>query len=114
MERSTLVTIFCLILLSQFPNVLANEENLPEENEIIKKFHDCDSWTFDINTKSDILPPSEPFPWDKIFKILEIFSSFIPIIGGSLLAWKVWNVIKRWRHGRPRDYSGLNRHGCDI
>ncbi|MDH5266765.1 MAG: hypothetical protein OEW62_03700 [Candidatus Bathyarchaeota archaeon] len=179
MHKLTLVTITCLLLLSHFPHVFADSENVSKEIERIetgenvkivyykdghKEMFVSGSVTMGVNVNIDSSdenesvfnkverieteenckityygdghkemfvtgsvdmhfdvsgtaqievttspPPSEPFPIDKIFgiikHILEALSTYG--VGGSLLAWMIWNVIKRLRHGRPRDYRGV-------
>lgn len=128
MQKSTLITIICLLLLSHFPNVFADNENVSKEIERIEigenvkivYYKDGHKEMFvsgNVNVNFDVSgtaqaissPPPEPFPIDKILgiikHILEALSTYG--VGGSLLAWKMWNVIKRLRRGRPRDYRGV-------
>jgi len=54
--------------------------------------------------------PLNPFPIiDKILKLIKQILDTLNScgVGYSLLAWSIWNVIKRLRRGRPRDYRGI-------
>ena len=133
MRKLTLLAINCLLLLSQLPHVFADSENVSKEIERIEIGENCETIYYKDGHKEVFVtsrvnvnfgastgtahvieipqpPPHKPFPIDKIFRIirhiLEIFSSCG--VGGSLIAWMIWNIIKRLRRGRPRDYHEVD------
>jgi len=132
MQKLTIVAISCLLILTQIPNVFANSGNISNGieriemkdgmkivyyknglREVFFTVYECVTVDTSVETTTQVirtpLPPIEPFPIDKIFRIikqvLDTISSYG--IGCSLLAWMIWNTIKRLRHDRPRDYRGV-------
>jgi len=122
MQRVTLIIIASLLLLSQIPHVFANSENISKEVENIDTEEDENIYRISsINVVSYFpsvgtivrqpspTPPTEPFPIDKIFRIIKQILDTLSScgVGYSLLAWFIWNAIKGLRRGRPRDYRGI-------
>jgi len=132
MQRLTLLTITCFLLLSQIPSVFANSGNVSNEierievkegmkivyyknglREVYVSFSESANVDTSIETTTQVIHtpihPIEPLPIDKIFRIikqvLDTISSYG--VGCSLLAWMIWNTVKRLRRNRPRDYRGV-------
>jgi len=124
MQKLTIITITCLLLLTQIPNVFANSGNSSSEIEKIEMkdyknglrgkfltFYGSVNVVTSVETTTQLIhiPPIEPFPIDEIFRrikqILDALGRYG--VGSTFLAWRIWNVIKRLRRGRPRDYRGV-------
>jgi hypothetical protein len=132
MQKLTMVTISCLLILTQIPNVFANSGNISNGieriemkdgmkivyyknglREVFVSFSGSVNVDTSVETTTQVIHtpihPIEPFPIDKILRIikqvLDTISSYG--VGCSLLAWMIWNTIKRLRHDRPRDYRGV-------
>ena len=66
-------------------------------------WHTVGTWQTTITTH-----PS-PIPVDKILRIIKQILDALNACGAgdALLAFTIWNIIKRMRKGRPRDYHGV-------
>lgn len=117
MKRLTTVIIIILFLSTQIPNALAEDDRIETtENDGGKQMF----LTFSVNINFELstgvshvvsIPPPYSFPFEKIFEIIsEIMKNvFNPIgVGCTLLAWKIWNLIKGLRPNRPKDYNEVN------
>lgn len=129
MQKSALITITFLLIISQVTHVLATtSENASREIErveigenykkiiykdgtvemfvnAIANLKLSDSVTADV---IKIPKPPFPFPIEKIFELIKQILEALAGggVGCALLAWKIWNIIKGLRRGRPRDYRG--------
>lgn len=128
MQRLTLITVTCLLLLTQIPNVFANSGNFSNEiekieikdgmktiyyknglREVFFTVYGTVNAVASVETTTQLIhTPIEPFPIDKILRIITHVLDTLNRygVGSTFLAWMIWNVIKRLRHGRPRDYRG--------
>jgi len=113
MLRLTVILIACFILLVQMPCVSATDvtaETDNKENGTVYRVSSSLNIVFNLGTTGVVysppIVPPEPFPIEKISKILKQLMDFLigPGVGCTILAWKVWNIIKRLRQDRPRDY----------
>jgi hypothetical protein len=132
MQKTTLISIIFLLLISQITHVFANSQNVSNEIERIeigensKTIYYKDgsremfvtaivNFGFSVKTTPiiEVHPPLFPIPIDKIFRIIrQILENIFNAsgVGCFLLAWKIWNLIKGLRRGRPRDYRGVEWH----
>lgn len=118
------------MLLTQIPNVSANGENVSKEVERIEMSENCKTIYYtdgsaevfvtfvenlNLHASSSAAytqAPITPFPIDKILRIIKQILDTLNAYGAgdALLAFTIWNIIKRLRRGRPRDYHGVEWH----
>jgi hypothetical protein len=120
------------MLLTQIPNVLANSGNVSKEIERIEISENCKTiyytdgsaevfvtavanLNFHTSTSVTYTPipiTPLPIPIDKILRIIKQILDTLNTCGAGdvLLAFIIWNTIKRLRRGRPRDYHGIEWH----
>ena len=136
MKRLGLLSlILCFLFLSQVTHVLAIEQNSSREVEKVevkngmkiiyysdgaREFFIACSANINVQTSVSTVvsravhytPPNWPNIIEKIFKVInQILKTLAKVgVGSFLLAWRIWNLIKSLRKGRPRDYygAGLN------
>ena len=124
------ITIVFLLIMTQIARCSALEENSSNETERIeigknpkRVYYNNESVEMSVSGRvvvyyhpqtctvfgSSTPPPPKPPDIIEILKIVkEILRSFIGYgVGCILLAWKIWNVLKGLRRGRPRDYRGI-------
>ena len=117
------------MFLTQIPNVSANSENGSKEIEKIEIGENCKTIYYTdgsaemfvtavaslnfhtstsvVYTQAPIAPPL--IPVDKILRIIKQILDTLNACGAgdAILAFTIWNIIKRIRKGRPRDYHGV-------
>ena len=124
--------ILCFLFLSQVTQVFAIEENNSRNIEKVE-FKDgmkiiyysdgtreffvvCSTVIKAQTSVSSVVshtvyyrPPNWPSVIERIMKIIkQIIETLNGISTGCfLLAWRIWNIIKGLRKGRPRDYYGV-------
>jgi hypothetical protein len=132
MQKSTLITIIFLLLISQVTHVFANSENVSREIERVEIGENSKTIYYKDGTKEmfvtgslnvnfgssvgtahviGVPTPAPSIPFDKIFQILkQILEGIFGTIGLGclLLAWKILNIIKGLRRGRPKDYNEVS------
>lgn len=119
MKKLPIVCIILLLLISQSTLVLANNENVSKEIEQVETVENGKEVfaTLFANSKVSssvetvIRTPPLIIPFNEIFRILKLIFENIfgrAGLGYFLLAWKIWNIIKGLRRGRPRDYRKVN------
>ena len=125
-----IVLVFFVLLLLNVPNVFAQNETTREIDRIettenSKTIHYKDgskhmfmtaSATINVESQShasysilEILPPPNPFPFEKLFDLLEMLKNLLAPIGVAsiLLATIILHRIKGLRHNRPKDYNRI-------
>jgi len=120
MQKFTLIAISCLLLLSQIPHVFASSsENVSHEIERIEIGENCKTIYYKDGSKEVFVtckvnvnfaasagvahvqtsptPPAQPFPIDKIFRIIKQILDTLRSCGAgsALLALMIWNIIRR-------------------
>jgi len=117
------------MFLTQIPKVSANSENGSKEIEKIEIGENCKTIYYAdgsaemfvtavaslnfhtsasvVYTQAPIAPPLIPI--DKILRIIKQILDNLNACGAgdAILAFAIWNIIKRIRKGRPRDYHGV-------
>jgi len=120
MQKLTLITIICLLLLSQIPSVFANSGNVSNEieridvkegmkimyyknglREVFLTVYGSVNVATSVETTTQVVPtpvtPIKPFPIDKIFRIIKQILDTLRSCGAgsALLALMIWNIIRR-------------------
>jgi len=130
MKKLVLVCTILFLLISQATLVLADSGNVSKEIEQVETVENGKIVYYKDGTKEMFVTLSEnlkssssvetvymvrtpppTIPFNEIFRILKLI--FENIFGSAglgcfLLAWKIWNIIKGLRRGRPRDYRKVN------